>query len=148
MPERYFVCDSCGCLDSTSSGTYSNYNSAFLPSSHRGRRECCECAPVYDANGRPIAGNGRWHGRFKKTKATVSLCTSGQFEIAYFGALASDVERAIEASSLSCCPQCRSTEVGVARSRSHACVVCLNCGACGPRCASISDAIDTWNVLG
>lgn len=148
MRDRYFVCDSCGCVDSTSSGTFNSFQSEIIPASHRGKRECCECAPVYDTNGRTISGNGRWHGRFKKRKATVELIYKNRSDFTYLSHLADDVSGTQTSHSLSSCRQCGSSEVGVARTVSFAAVVCLQCGFAGLRCGTIKEAIGSWNVLG
>lgn len=143
MQETFFVCDKCDCLDSTISGTFTS--KGMLPREYSSKNLCCACAPVYDINGRPIAGNGRWHGRFTKRRLPLHELIERRSTIAYFGRFGVDVDLAVKASELSACPNCGSGEIAVARSVTYGAVICLQCGMAGTRSATIDGATKAWN---
>lgn len=146
MREKFFVCDECGSVESTTEGNFYHYNSpAYMPPNCLGRRLCSACAPQYDANGRPISRNGRWHGKFPRVRATVAGLLKLGSDVLYGGALGLDVSLAEKSSRLRPCVKCASTDIAVARSVSSATTICMNCGMYGQMSSSISEAVEAWN---
>lgn len=146
MREKFFVCDECCSVESTTEGNFLNYNSpAYMPQKYLGRRLCSACAPQYDANGRPISRNGRWHEKFPRVRATVAGLLELGEDVLYCGEFWLDVSLARESRQLRQCVKCASTDIAIARSVSGATTMCMNCGMYGPMSSSISEAVEAWN---
>lgn len=146
MREKFFVCDGCDSIESTTKGNFHSYNNkSSMPKDALGRRLCSACAPIYDAQGRCIPGNGRWHGTFPRRVASVSMLAGLCEDIVYFGRFEADVRAAVASVGAQRCVKCASTDIGVARSMTGAVAVCMKCGMYGPMSDSMKEAVVAWN---